>query len=61
MAENRLKHHVNELANENADLKVTVGKMRYKADETEPEGTPSIIVHSVSNHVITFHLLLSTE
>ena len=46
--ENRLKHHVNELANENADLKVVVGRMRYKADETEPEQqAPSIIVQSV--------------
>ena len=50
MKEERLKHHVNELANENADLKVTVGKMRYKADETESEAAPSIVTRTVSTH-----------
>ena len=52
MKEDRLKHHVNELANENADLKVTVGKMRYKADEAEPEAAPSVVMRTVSNHHI---------
>ena len=52
MEEDRLKHHVNELANENADLKVTVGKMRYKADEAESEAAPSVVMRTVSNHRI---------
>ena len=43
---------MNELANENADLKVTVGKMRYKADETEPEAAPTVVMRTVSNHYI---------
>ena len=58
MKEDRLKHHVNELANENADLKVTVGKMRYKADEAEPEAAPSVVMRTVSNHYIIAHSTL---
>ena len=49
MKENRLKDHVNELANENADLKEAVGKMRYKRAETDAEREAlSVIVQTVS-------------
>ena len=58
MKEDRLKHHVNELANENADLKVTVGKMKYKADEVEPEAAPSLVMSTVSNRSITHSTLV---
>ncbi len=49
--EAQLKTHLNELANENADLRVTVARMRYRPDEAEPEPEPEpSVIQPVSTH-----------